>query len=102
MLLPFRASITALRRTFLSVMRFIDIKEQHRYIMRSCQTGDRNAGPVSAKDLDAAEVLFMTCGLTPEHAAALRGTVQRNKVASVDTTVDDEIAAKFRYAIPPR
>jgi hypothetical protein len=59
--------------------------------------GGGNESPITAKDLDAAEVLFMTCGLTAERAAALRGTVKRNKVASVDTSVDEEIAAKFRY-----
>ena len=64
--------------------------------------GDRDASPVQAKDLDAAEVLFMTCGLTPGRAAALRGEVQRNKVATVDTSVDEEVAAKFRYTMPSR
>jgi hypothetical protein len=59
-----------------------------------------NACPVTAKDLDDAEVLFMTCGLSVEHAAALRGTLKRNKVAAVDTSVDEEIAAKFRYTKP--
>lgn len=60
-----------------------------------------NESPVIAKDLDAAEVLFMTCGLTPGRAAALRGEVTRNKVASVDASIDEEIVAKFRYVIPP-
>jgi hypothetical protein len=59
-----------------------------------------DASPVKAKDLDAAEAVFMTCGLTPERAAALRAEVRRNKVASVETTVDEEIAAKFRYTRP--
>jgi hypothetical protein len=63
-------------------------------------TGDGNASPLTAKDLDAAEVLFMTCGLTQEHAAALRDEVQGNKVASVETSVSVEIAAKFRYTRP--
>ena len=62
--------------------------------------GGGNESPVTAKDLDAAEVLFMTCGLSPELAAALRNEVERNKVASVDTSVDEEIAAKFRYTRP--
>jgi hypothetical protein len=60
-------------------------------------SGDRNASPVKVEDLDAAEVLFMTCGLSKERAAALRAEVNRNKVASVETSVDEEIAAKFRY-----
>jgi len=63
-------------------------------------TGDGNASPLTAKDLDAAEVLFITCGLTPERAAALRAEVNRNEVASVDTSVDVRIAAKFRYTRP--
>ena len=57
----------------------------------------RNASPVKARDLDAATVLFMTCGLSPERAAALRDEVKRNKVASVDTSVDEEVAAKFQH-----
>jgi hypothetical protein len=61
-----------------------------------------NESPVKARDLDAAEVLFMTCGLTPERAAALREEVRRNKVASVDAIVDGEVAAKFRHTIPSR
>jgi hypothetical protein len=65
-------------------------------------TGGGNESPVTAKDLDAAEVLFMTCGLTPERAAALREEVQRNKVASMDMVVDEEIAAKFRNTVPSR
>jgi hypothetical protein len=65
-------------------------------------TGGGNESPVTAKDLDAAEVLFMTCGLTQERAAALRKEVQRNKVASMDTSVDEEIAAKFRNTVPSR
>src|ERR1700674_8875 len=64
------------------------------------QTGDGNASPLTAKDLDAAEIIFMTCGLTPERAAALRAEVKRNEVASVDTSVDIRIAAKFRYTRP--
>ena len=64
------------------------------------RTGDGNASPLTAEDLDAAEVLFITCGLTPERAAALRAEVERNDVASVDTSVDVGIAAKFRYKRP--
>jgi hypothetical protein len=55
------------------------------------------ASPVQAKNLDAAEALFVACGLSPEFAAALRNEVERNKVASVETSVDEEVAAKFRY-----
>jgi hypothetical protein len=64
--------------------------------------GDRNASPVKAKDLDAAEVLFLTCGLRPDRAALLRAEVKQNRVASVDVSVDGEVAAKFRYTIPSR
>ena len=35
-------------------------------------------------------------GLTPEGAAALRAEVERNKVASVETSIDDAVVAKFR------
>jgi hypothetical protein len=62
--------------------------------------GGGNESPVTAKDLDAAEVLFMTCGVSAELAAALRNEVERNKVASVETSLDEEIAAKFRYTKP--
>ena len=55
------------------------------------------ACPVQAKDLDAAEAHFMMCGLSAERAAALRNEVERNKVASVDVSVDEDVAVKFRY-----
>ena len=35
-------------------------------------TGDGNASLLTAKDLDAAELIFMTCELTPDHTASLR------------------------------
>ena len=59
-----------------------------------------NEIPVIAKDLDAAEDIFKMCGLMPGEAAALRGTVNRNRVASVDTSIDEAVAAKFRYPRP--
>ena len=64
--------------------------------------GSGNASPVTVEDLYAAEVLFMKCGLPKERSAALRAEVKRNRVASVETTVDEEVAAKFRYTIPSR
>jgi hypothetical protein len=65
-------------------------------------SGDGNACPITAKDIDAAEFLFLNCGLSVERAAALRVEVSRNKVARVDTTVDKEVAAKFRYTLPTK
>ena len=62
----------------------------------------RKASPVKAKDLDAAEVLFMTCGLSAERAAALRDEVRHYEFAFVDTSVDEEVAAKFRCTIPSK
>jgi len=59
-----------------------------------------NEIPLTAKDLDAAEDIFTMCGLMPGEAAALRRTLKRNKVAIVDTSVDKEVAAKFRYTRP--
>lgn len=53
--------------------------------------------PLTAEDLDAAEDIFKMCGLMPGEAAALVGTVKRNRVASVDTSVEEEVVAKFRY-----
>ncbi len=58
----------------------------------------RNATPVTVEDLYAAELLFLTCGLTTDRAAALRDEVKRSKVASTDVSVDEEVAAKFRYS----
>jgi hypothetical protein len=60
----------------------------------------QNASPVTVEDLYAAELLFMTCGLTADRAAALRAEVNRNKVATTDVSVDEEVAAKFRYTRP--
>lgn len=57
----------------------------------------RIASPVMFEDLYAAELFFMTCGLTADRAAALSDKVKRNKVASTDVSVDEEVAAKFRY-----
>jgi hypothetical protein len=63
-------------------------------------SGGGDETPLTAHDLDAAEVVFMTCGLTPDHAAALRTELKRNKVASVETSIGEAIAANFRYARP--
>ena len=60
--------------------------------------GGGNETPFTAKNLDAAEVIFMTCGLAPIRAAAIRAELERNKVASVQTSMDDAVAEKFRYA----
>jgi len=60
--------------------------------------GGGNETPFTAESLDAAEVVFMTCGLTPERAASLRAELECNKVASVETSIDDLVAAKFRRA----
>jgi len=57
--------------------------------------GDKYATPITVKDLEAAELFFTTCGLSAEHATALRAEVSRNKIAGVDTSLDEEIAAKF-------
>jgi hypothetical protein len=62
----------------------------------------RNVSSVTVEDFYAAEVLFMACGLSPDRAAALRAEVKRNKIASVETAVDPEVAAKFRYEFPNR
>ena len=64
--------------------------------------GGGNESPVTAKDLDAPEALIVTCGLSPELAAARRNEVERNKVASMDISVDEEIALKFLCTVPSR
>ena len=61
-----------------------------------------NESPVIAKDLDEAGVLFMTRGLSAERAAILRFEVARKKVASLDISIDEEIAQKFRHTISSR
>ena len=64
-------------------------------------TGGGNECPITAKNLDAAEMDFArTCGLTPERGAALRTELDRNKVVSVETCIDDAAKAKFPYARP--
>ena len=63
--------------------------------------GGGNEAPITAKNLDTAEIDFVrTCGLTPERAGLLRAELDWNKVVSVETSIDDAIAAKFRYARP--
>ena len=60
--------------------------------------GGGNETRLTAKDLDAAEIVFMTCGQTPERAAALREELERNKGVGVETAMDESVAAKFRRA----
>ena len=62
--------------------------------------GGGNEIPLTAKDLGAAEDIFTMCGLMPGEAAALRRTLKHNNVAIVDTSVDEEVAAKFQYKRP--
>jgi hypothetical protein len=58
--------------------------------------GDRDATPITVTDLDTAEIFSMTCGLSAERAAALRVEMSRNRVAGLDISIDEEIAARFR------
>jgi hypothetical protein len=57
-----------------------------------------NEVPFTVKNVDAGEIVFVTCGLPPERATALRAELERNKVAGVETSIDDAVAAKYRYA----
>jgi hypothetical protein len=60
-----------------------------------------NEAPLTAKNLDAAENVFVrTCGLTRQRAAELRTELDRNKVVGVETSIHGAVAAKFRYAAP--
>jgi hypothetical protein len=54
----------------------------------------------TAKNLDAAEIVFMTCGLTPIRAVAIRAELERNKTSSVETSINDIVAEHFRRATP--
>ena len=56
--------------------------------------------PLIAKDLDAAEIVFMTCGPTAERATKLRAELDQNKVVSVENSKDDVVAKKIRYGRP--
>jgi hypothetical protein len=56
--------------------------------------------PLTAKNLDAAEVIFMTCGLRSTRAAEVRAELEHNKVASVQTSRDHAVVEKFRRARP--
>jgi hypothetical protein len=62
------------------------------------QTGGGNECPVRARNLEGAEIIFLTCGLTPGRAAALRAELERNKGVGIDATMDESVAAKFRRA----
>jgi hypothetical protein len=62
--------------------------------------GGENEIPFTAKNLDAAEIVFMTCRLTWELAAAMRAELERNKVCSLQTSIDCAIVAQFHYARP--
>ena len=62
-------------------------------------TGGGNEAPLTVKNLDTPEMDFIRiCGLTPERASALRTELDRNKVVSVETSIDPALATKFRYA----
>jgi hypothetical protein len=55
--------------------------------------------PITAKAFDGTEVVFMMCGLPPERAAALRADVEHNKIASVETRIDELVARSFSLEI---
>jgi len=48
----------------------------------------------------SATVASELCGKTPIRAAAIRPELERNKVASVRTSLDDVVVEKFCYARP--
>lgn len=50
----------------------------------------------------SAEALFMTGGFSPDRATALQAEVRRNEVPSVETSIDEDIAAKFLHTAPLR
>ncbi len=64
--------------------------------------GDKDATPITVKNPDAAEIFFMTCGLSAQRATALRAEMTRNKIAGVDLSAEEEIAARFRYKFPTK
>jgi hypothetical protein len=59
--------------------------------------GGGNETLLTASNLETAEIYFInTCGLTPVRAAAVRAELKRNKIANVDTAIEDTVGAKFR------
>jgi hypothetical protein len=62
--------------------------------------GAGNASPVKAKNVAAAEKVFLSCGLTAELAAAMCEELSRNHFVSIETSVNEEIAGKFQYRFP--
>jgi hypothetical protein len=58
--------------------------------------GGGNETPFTAESLDAAEIVFMTCALTQERAAALRAELDCHKVFIVETSIDEAVTAQFR------
>jgi hypothetical protein len=60
------------------------------------QAGSGNEARLIIKDLDAAEVVFMKCGLTKERAFALRAELEHDKAVTAEATIDDAVAAQFR------
>jgi hypothetical protein len=62
------------------------------------RNGNMDVYPIRITDLDAAELLFMACGLQAGRAAELYIEMCTNKVAGADTIVDDALAGKFRLA----
>ena len=60
-------------------------------------TGGGNECPITARDLDTAEIDFVkTCALTQGGGFTLRMDLDRNKVVRVETSIDAVVAAKFR------
>jgi hypothetical protein len=70
------------------------------HLVFPASSADKNASSIKAKDIDAAGSLFLNCGLSVECTSALISELNRNKVASVGISVNEEIAARFRYTIP--
>ena len=59
--------------------------------------GGGKEAPLTAKDLNTAELVFMTCGLTRAQSAELRAELVRNKVVNLEASVEEAIAVKFNY-----
>jgi hypothetical protein len=62
--------------------------------------GDGDETPLTVKSLDAAEIVFLACGLPPERLIRMRAELERSKTSSVETSIYDSVAAKFRRAGP--
>jgi hypothetical protein len=70
------------------------------FIVFIASDGGEDEIPLIPKNVEAAGIVFMTSRLTPERTAALLAEPERNKVSSVQTSIANAVAEKFRPIKP--